>query len=140
MSKLHYGMFKAHIKRHRLAKMDASMRLIAYTTGYVYKRWTRGLDVQLLKRIAVWLAEKLRTILLLEADFNMNNKALGADAMRMGESNGWFVKDNYGGRKEMQAVEVSLNAQLMFNSICIDNGLPDLRLENRRRGPKITRQ
>ena len=59
MSKLHYGMFKAHIKRRRLAKMDASMRSIAYTTGYVYKRWTRGLDVQLLKRIAVWLAEKL---------------------------------------------------------------------------------
>ena len=47
----------------------------------------------------------------------MNNKALGADAMRMGESNGWFVKDNYGGLKGMQAVEVSLNAQLMFNSI-----------------------
>ena len=117
MSKLHYGMFKAHIKRRHLAEMDASMRSIAYTTGYVHKRWKRGLDVQLLKRIALWLAEKMRTILLLEADLNMNNKAIGADAMRMGEANGWFERDNYGGRKGMQAVEVSLNAQLLFNSI-----------------------
>ena len=122
MSKLHYGMFKAHIKRRHLAEMDASMRSIAYTTGFVYKRWTRGLDVQLLKRVALWLAEKLRTILLLEADFNMNNKALGADAMKMGEANGWFVRDNYGGRKDMQAVEVSLNAQLLFNSIWARRG------------------
>ena len=115
-------MFKAHIKRRHLAEMDASMRSIAYTTGFVYKRWTRGLDIQLLKRAALWLAEKLRTILLLEADFNMNNKALGADAMKMGEANGWFVRDNYGGRKDMQAVEVSLNAQLLFNSIWARRG------------------
>jgi hypothetical protein len=30
-------------------------------------------------------AEKLRTILLLEADFNMNSKALGSDSMLIGE-------------------------------------------------------
>ena len=49
MSGIHFGHFKAHIKRRRLAEMDASMRSIAYATGYVYKRWTKGLDVQLLK-------------------------------------------------------------------------------------------
>ena len=122
MSKLHFGMFKAHIKRRKLAEMDASMRSVAYTTGFVYKRWKRGLDVQLLKRVALWLAEKLRTILLLEADFNMNNKALGADAMRMGERNNWFTRDNYGGRKGMQAVEISMNAQLTFDSIWARRG------------------
>ena len=122
MSGIHFGHFKAHIKRRRLAEMDASMRSIAYATGYVYKRWIKGLDVQLLKRIGVWLAEKLRTILLLEADFNMNNKALGNDAMKVGEKHGWFVKDNYGGRKDLQAVEVSLNAQLTFNSIWARRG------------------
>ena len=49
MSNLHFGMFKAHIKRRNLAEMDTSMRSVAYTTGYSYKRWKRGLDVQLLK-------------------------------------------------------------------------------------------
>ena len=122
MSKLHFGMFKAHIKRRRLAEMDASMRSVAYTTGYAYKRWKKGLDVQLLKRAKLWDANKLRTILLLEADFNMNNKAIGADAMRMGEHAGCFTRDNYGGRKDMQAAEVSMNAQLTFNSIWARRG------------------
>ena len=117
MSNLHFGMFKAHIKRRNLAEMDASMRSVAYTTGYSYKRWKRGLDVQLLKRLRLWNARKLRTILLLEADFNMNNKALGADAMKMGELNRCFARDNYGGRKEMQSAEVNMNSQLTFNSI-----------------------
>ena len=52
----------------------------------------------------------------------MNNKALGNDAMKVGEKHGWFVKDNYGGRKELQAVKVSLNAQLTFNSIWARRG------------------
>ena len=112
MSKLHYGHFKAHLLQQLLAEVDATLRSIAYTTGYSYKRWHKGLDVQLLKRIQVWLADKLRTILLLEANQNMNNKAIGADAMKMGELNKWFTRDNYGGRKEMQAIEVSLNAQI----------------------------
>ena len=122
MSGLHFGMFKAHTKKERLAAFDASMRSMAYTTGYAYKRWKKGLDVQLLKRARVWLARKLRTILLLEADFNMNNKAIGADAMRMGEHHGCLTRDNYGGRKGLQAAEVSMNAQLTYNSIWARRG------------------
>ena len=81
-----------------LAELDASMRSVAYATGYSYRRWKRGLYVQLLKRSKDYRAEKLRTILLLEADFNMNNKMLGRDAMRSAESRGLLAKDNYGGR------------------------------------------
>ena len=50
LSGLHFGMYKAHIKRRKLAELDASMRSVAYITGYSYTRWKRGLDVQLLKR------------------------------------------------------------------------------------------
>ena len=122
MSNLHFGMFKAHTKRRKLAEFDATLRSIAYTTGYSFKRWKRGLDVQLLKRAKQWAATKLRTILLLEADFNMNNKALGADAMRMGEANQCLARDNYGGRKDMQAAEVSMNSQLTYDSIWARRG------------------
>ena len=47
----------------------------------------------------------------------MNNKAIGADAMKAGEQAKCFTPDNYGGRKDMQAAEVNMNAQLTFNSI-----------------------
>ena len=45
----------------------------------------------------------------------MNNKVIGADAMFMGELNKWFTRDNYGGRKGMQAVEVGMNAQRVLS-------------------------
>jgi hypothetical protein len=47
-----------------------------YNTGNLYPRWNKGIDVMLLKASGITLAHKLRTVLLLEADFNMNNKHL----------------------------------------------------------------
>lgn len=121
-SGLHFGMFKANIRRYRLAALDASIRNVAYTTGFSYSRWKHGLDVQLLKRSQDFRAEKLRTILLLEADFNMNNKILGSDAMRSGERSGTLNRDNLGSRKDMQASEVAMNSQLTYNSILARRG------------------
>lgn len=122
MSNLHFGMFKANAQDIYLAEIDASMRSIAYTTGYAFRRWKRGVDVQLLKRSKDYRADKLRTILLLEADFNMNNKVLGADAMKAGESRNQLAADNYGGRKWFRTAEVSLNHQLTCNSIWARRG------------------
>jgi hypothetical protein len=51
LSGLHFGHYKAHAQERDLAAFDASMRLVAYTTGYSFKRWKKGLDVQLLKRV-----------------------------------------------------------------------------------------
>ena len=39
MSGIHFGMYKAHTKRHQLAELDASMRSLAFQTGFSYKRW-----------------------------------------------------------------------------------------------------
>ncbi|MCA1800735.1 MAG: hypothetical protein LC650_05530, partial [Actinobacteria bacterium] len=117
MSGLHFGMFKANATNPILAEIDASIRNVAYTTGHAYNRWKRGLDVQLLKRSQDFRAEKLRTILLLEADFNMNNKVLASDTMRSGERANALARDNYGGRKSFRANEVAMNSQLTFNII-----------------------
>ena len=73
--------------------------------------------MQLLRKSHVIHAEKLRTILLLEADFNMNNKALGSRIMRIGERHQVFSKDNYGGQHGHCALEVGLNACLTQDSV-----------------------
>ena len=117
MSGLHFGMYEAHTRRCKLAELDASCRSVCYRAGFAYKRWRWGLDVQLLKRSMDYRIEKLRTILLLEADFNMNNKALRQDAMRAGERVGVHARDNLGGQKRMRAVEFSMNQLLTYNSI-----------------------
>ena len=121
-SGLTFAMYKAHTKRDRLARFDAHQRSFAYKTGFAYRRWKKGINVQLLKRKRDYRAEKLRTILLLEADFNINNKVIGRDAMKRGERHGLLTPDNYGGRKRLQAVEVGLNQQLTYNSILARRG------------------
>jgi hypothetical protein len=109
----HFGMYIAGSNDPLIAKLDSTMREIPYSTGFSYKRWYRCLDVQILKKLGVWNIEKLRTILLLEANFNMNNKKLGRDAMQFAERCNALAKEQYGGRKNHRAAEVALNAKLV---------------------------
>ena len=88
-----------------------------YSTGFTYRRWQYGIDVQLLKRSQDFSAKKLCTIKLLEADFNMNNKKLGKEAMMVGEQLNLLAGDNYGGRKKLRAAEISMNQQLTYDSL-----------------------
>ena len=119
-SNLTFAMYKAAAKASKdpiLAQFDASQRSMAYSTGYSYRRWKFGVDVQLLKRSGDHRAEKLRTILCLEADHNMNNKKIGRTAMWNGECTNSLARDNLGGRKGMRAVEVSMNQALTYDLI-----------------------
>jgi len=116
-SGLHFGMFKANATDPELAAIDASMRSVAYTTGFAYDRWKKVLDVQILKRILDYRASKMRTILLIEADFNMNNKKLGRDVMWNGERAKALTRHNYGGRRNSRSAEVALNQFLSYDSI-----------------------
>jgi hypothetical protein len=76
LSGLHFGMFKSAAKHSDLVQFDAARRSIMYNTGQAYPQWYKGIDVMLLKASGDTRAHKLRTILLLEADYNMNNKLL----------------------------------------------------------------
>ena len=108
-SGLHFGMFKAQAKDPETSAFNASMRSVAYRTGHVFPRWKKGVDVVLLKRQLDYRVEKLRTILLLEADANMNYKQLGGNGMWYAERNNVIARENYGGRKDHRSVEVSCN-------------------------------
>jgi hypothetical protein len=133
MSGLHFGHYKAHLKDRTLAALDASMQSVAYTTGYALKRWKKGIDVQLLKKMNDYGATKLCTILLLEPDHNMNNKAIGSDAMRAGEQLGAHARDNYGSRKGLRVAEVSMNQMLTYNSIWARKGACNSDVQRRQR-------
>jgi len=121
-SNLHFGQFKANAEIPALAALDSSIRTFGYATGFSYSRWQKGTDVQILKRSQDFRAEKQRTIICAEADFNMNNKMLGSDAMRAGERARVFTGDNAGGRKNMRGTEVSMAQRLTNDSIFARRG------------------
>jgi len=119
-SNLTFAMYKAASSKQAdpiLAQFDASQRSLSYANSYSFRRWKFGVDVQLLKRAGNHQADKLRTILCLEGDHNMNNKKIGRTAMWNGERTNALARDNLGGRKGMRAVEVSMNQHLSYNLI-----------------------
>jgi hypothetical protein len=114
ISGIHFGMYKAQAADQDLAQYDATSRSIMYNTGESYPRWHTGVDVMLLKASGDTRAHKLCTILLLEADFNMNNKLLSRQGMWMAEQHeGCLVSKQCGGRRHHRANETSLNSTLM---------------------------
>ena len=48
-------------------------------------RWKKGIDVELCKEPGNFNLERLRTIVLLEADYNTNCKKIGRDALHSAE-------------------------------------------------------
>jgi hypothetical protein len=75
-------------------------------TGYAPCRWQQGIEVMLLKQKNNFHVNKLRAILLFEADFNHNNKRLGRSMMKHAEANLWLA-----------AIDHCVNKRLSFDII-----------------------
>jgi hypothetical protein len=99
-----------------LASFDATMANIQYATGYSPIRWQSGTDVMILKStISLPISlrvDKLRTLLLLDPEFNQNNKILGRSLMRQAEAHSQIPPEQYGSRKKHRAIEAALNKVL----------------------------
>jgi hypothetical protein len=95
-----------------LASFDATMANIPYATGYSPLRWQSGTDVMIPKSVASLRVDKLRTILLLDPEFNQNNKLLGRSLMSHAEKYAQMPAEQYGSRKKHRAVEAALNKVL----------------------------
>ena len=90
------------------------MSTIVTATGYSFDRWQNGLTVLLEKKEGLRIIQKLRAILLMEADFNMVNKIMVGDRMiKQAEKLGELPDDTIGGRKDMAAHEGGLNRVIM---------------------------
>ena len=79
-SGLHFGHFIAGCGDDNIAALEACLSSIPWQTGYAPSRWKQGLNIMIEKKEGVIDVERLRTILLLEADYNQGNKGLGPEA------------------------------------------------------------
>ena len=80
-SGIRFSHFKASLTCDYIADFEAAMTNIPYATGLAPTRWKSGINVMIEKKKGDFRVNKLRTILLFEADFNQNNKLLGRDMM-----------------------------------------------------------
>jgi len=76
LSGRHFGRYKAAKHSKYVSHFQALLVFLTMQRGLVMDRWARGLSVMLQKIIGCSLVTKIRSILLLEADFNCVNKII----------------------------------------------------------------
>ena len=106
---------KAASQDNVLASIDTFMRNLPYTQGFSPKSWQLITDVEILKKAGVYDVEKMRTIQLMHAVFNMNNKKLGRDMMKAAEACNILAREQFGSRKHHQSITAALNKRLTMD-------------------------
>jgi hypothetical protein len=114
-SGLHFGHFIAACKHPELQTIEWQMATYPLRSGYSPQRWQQGVEVMLLKQQNNFNIQKLRAILLFEADFNFNNKRIGRSLMWRAEDARWLAPEQYGSRKAYSAIDHCLNKQLSYD-------------------------
>ena len=116
ISGLHYGHYKAAVDSDYLSELHAIQLQINVRAGHSLKRWQKGLSCMLEKVLGVIVVDKLRAILLMEADFNMYNGLMFAvRMMNNAEENDWIPDEIYA-RRDREAIEVGMN-RMLFNDL-----------------------
>ena len=117
ISGLHFGHLKTCASDPLLTDVETLIANIPYTTGYTPKPWKTGVSVMIHKKSHEYLVTKLRTITLLEADFNFNNKVLGKETIAHAEVNNLIAKEQYGSRKQKSAIDHAFHKAVTYDII-----------------------
>jgi hypothetical protein len=133
MSGIHFGHFKTHEKDLLLATLDAVLAQIPFELGFSPKRWRQGVEVMLLKLSGNFNVEKMRAILLFEADFNFNNKRWGRILMWYAEAQKLLAEEQFGSRKKLAAIDHCINKRITFD-ILRQNKQPGVLCSNDAKG------
>lgn len=114
-SGIHFGHFKASCLDPTLTEIDRCMMEISLQTGYSLQRWLYGVDVMIPKKADSIRVDMLRTIVLMEADFNYINKLIGKRVMNNAELHNNIAQEQYGSRKRKSSIIHATNKQLSFD-------------------------
>jgi hypothetical protein len=72
----HFGHYKAGLQLQYVSYLQSFQAKLIVKKGIILERWSNGLTVMLEKIFGCSLITKLRSILLMEADFNTTNKVI----------------------------------------------------------------
>ena len=113
---IHFGHCKSIAEDYDLASMDAAFLSLAMRSGYAYHAWTKGINCTLQKKANSLRVDKLRTIVLFEADFNFVNKMVSKKvADRTDKYATSLATEQFGSRKDHRAIEHVLNKRLCMD-------------------------
>jgi hypothetical protein len=111
---LHFGHFQTGVQHDDILHLHYNLAEIPYRTGYSPKRWQQATQLMILKKPGLTDVERLRTLVLFEADFNHNNKFFGKSVMNHMQKHSLVAKEQYSapGKK---CIDHVLNRRLLFD-------------------------
>ena len=95
-----------------MSEIDRCLLEISFQTGIGPQRWKQGIDVMIPKKVGSLRAGQLRTIVLMEPDFNLINKIMGRRLMANAEKFQSVAPEQFGSRKRKSAINHAVNKQL----------------------------
>jgi hypothetical protein len=120
-SGLRFGHFLASTQDLEIGEIDRWLMEISFQKGFIPARWKSGIDVMIPKKVGSIWASQLRTIVLMEPDFNFVNKLFGRRLMRNAEVHGSIAPEQFGSRKHKSAIIHAVNKQLTVDILRQDH-------------------
>jgi hypothetical protein len=114
--KVHFGHWKAGILEDEIAHSEWLLTTLPAKHGFSPKIWQHATDVMILKKEGVLDLEKLRTLVLYEADFNFFNKCIGRQMMDNAMDNDCMASEQYA-KPKSSAQEQCLTRRLVFDLV-----------------------
>jgi len=93
-----FGHYKTGAAHAAINEMHTLLAKIPLQSGFSYQRWKKGINIMLEKMKGNFGIEKLRIILLFEADFNQLNKFISKEVMQQAEKTRLVAGKQYGSR------------------------------------------
>ena len=116
LSGRHFGHYKTATRSPLLTKVYTQMCNLTYAKGCTLNRWKKGLTVMLEKEPGNIDVERLRAILLLEADFNFLNKLyFGSRMIDRAHQDSLIPPESFGGVKHRNPHHLALTRKCMID-------------------------
>ena len=128
-SSLEFNDMKAAALGVKMATIDRNLRQLPYRHGFAPNNHRIFTDFQILKKAAVYDVEKMRTIQLMPAAFNMNNKKTGREIMANAERFNLLPDEQAGSRRNHRANLTALN-KVLTNDIIRARRIPSVIIFN----------
>eukprot|EP00956_Cyclotella_meneghiniana_P027276 scaffold60862_cov41-Cyclotella_meneghiniana.AAC.6 len=117
VSKLHFGHYISGAHSDVISDFHALKTSLAIVHGIALKRWSSGLCVMLEKKLGVRLINKLRAILLMEADFNAANKIIYGERMMDNVRKYQLMPDDIFSERAREATDGGLGKKLFTDIV-----------------------
>lgn len=118
MSRRHFGIYKSVTKDDKLLPIFTRAFNLPFKSGIPYDRWSCFLNVMTLKEENNFNVDKLRSLILGEADWNMGGRFhINRNMLSGVEKLNLIPNEHYGGRKGYKATDAVLNKRLALDNI-----------------------